>query len=144
MDEKDTEQYSDFSNVEKQRNYLTAEEFPEGPFGSPIRKNEPVQNKSTPWEEGQRHYSAFNYEFKSGFPPQKQSSDSYVQFRAKGAVLFQSLDTNPTLGSQRLRLYMLCFGQFQNLVRQPHPYGQILLNFLHHLQSQHSRQFLID
>ena len=65
MDEKDTEQYSDFSNVEKQRNYLTAEEFPEGPFGSPIRKNEPVQNKSTPWEEGQRHYSAFNYEFKS-------------------------------------------------------------------------------
>ena len=65
MDEKDTEQYSDFSNVEKQRNFLTAEEFPEGPFGSPIRKNEPVQNKSTPWEEGQRHYSAFNYEFKS-------------------------------------------------------------------------------
>ncbi|MCQ6278970.1 cytosolic protein [Bacillus sp. EB600] len=65
MVEKDTEQYSDFSNVEKQRNYLTAEEFPEGPFGSPIRKNEPVQNKSTPWEEGQRHYSAFNYEFKS-------------------------------------------------------------------------------
>ena len=65
MVEKDTEQYSDFSNVEKQRDYLTAEEFPEGPFGSPIRKNEPVQNKSTPWEEGQRHYSAFNYEFKS-------------------------------------------------------------------------------
>jgi hypothetical protein len=63
--DKDEEQYFDFSNVEKQRNYLTAEEFPEGPFGSPFGKDEPVQNKSTSWEEGQRYYSAFNYEFKS-------------------------------------------------------------------------------
>lgn len=59
------DKYSDFANVEKQRNYLTAEEFPEGPFGSPIRKHAPVENKSTPWKPDQRHYSAFNYEYKS-------------------------------------------------------------------------------
>ncbi len=59
------EVYTDFSNVEKQRDYLTAEEFPEGPYGSSIGQNEPVKNKETPWHEGQRHYSAYNYEYKS-------------------------------------------------------------------------------
>ncbi|WP_031407320.1 hypothetical protein [Geobacillus vulcani] len=59
------ETYADFSAVEKQRHFLTAEEFPEGPYGSPRRDDAPVENKSTPWQEGQRHYSAFNYEFKS-------------------------------------------------------------------------------
>lgn len=58
-------QHFDFSNVEKQRNYLAAEEFPDGPFGSPIRQDEPVQLKSTSWKDGQRRYSAFNYENKS-------------------------------------------------------------------------------
>lgn len=62
---KDEEKYSDFSNVEKQRNYITAEDFPDGPYGSPFKKNEPVESKSTPWEEGQRSYSNFNYEYKS-------------------------------------------------------------------------------
>ncbi|NSL51739.1 cytosolic protein [Calidifontibacillus erzurumensis] len=47
------------------KNFLTFEEFPEGPYGSPIRKEDPVELKSTPWEEGQRTYSNFNYEFKS-------------------------------------------------------------------------------
>lgn len=61
----DSERYGDFSNVEAGRNFLTAEELPEGPYGSPVGKNEPVQNKSTPWKEGQRFYSAFNYEFKT-------------------------------------------------------------------------------
>jgi hypothetical protein len=65
MVENDTEKYTDLSTVEKQRNYLTAEEYPEGPYGSPIAQNEPVQNKNTPWQEGQRWYSNFNYEFKS-------------------------------------------------------------------------------
>jgi hypothetical protein len=59
------EKYSDFSTAEKQKNFLTAEEFPEGPYGSPRRADVPVENKSTPWKKGQRHYSAFNYEFKS-------------------------------------------------------------------------------
>ncbi|AZU63827.1 cytosolic protein [Neobacillus mesonae] len=65
MADKNERQYFDLSNVEKQRNYLTAEEFPDGPVGSPFRKDEPVQLKSTPWKEGQRRYSAFNYENKS-------------------------------------------------------------------------------
>jgi hypothetical protein len=65
MAEKKTPHYFDLSNVEKQKNYLTFEEFPEGPFGSPIRENEPVENKSTPWREGQRTYSNFNYENKT-------------------------------------------------------------------------------
>ncbi|MED5053221.1 cytosolic protein [Anoxybacillus sp. UARK-01] len=57
--------YTDFSSVEKRRDFLTSEEFPDGPYGSPIRKEEPVQNKSTPWHEGQRYYSSFNYEYKA-------------------------------------------------------------------------------
>ncbi|MBU8906570.1 hypothetical protein [Desertibacillus haloalkaliphilus] len=43
-------------------NFLTAEEFADGPYGSPI--NRPL-GKSTSWDEGQRPYSAFNYEDKS-------------------------------------------------------------------------------
>lgn len=65
MPEKKSRSYFDLSNVEKRKNFLTAEEFPDGPFGSPIRKEEPVQNKSTPWQEGQRYYSNFNYENKT-------------------------------------------------------------------------------
>ncbi|OZI13011.1 cytosolic protein [Bacillaceae bacterium SAS-127] len=59
------EQYTDFSNVEASRNYLIPEQMPEGPYGAPRNKFEPVQNKSTPWRKGQRYYSAFNYENKS-------------------------------------------------------------------------------
>ena len=74
MSKEDRELYSDFSNVEKQRNYITAEDLPDGPYGSPIGKDEPVKVKSTPWREGQRSYSNFNYEFKSlhqGMPRQE-------------------------------------------------------------------------
>jgi hypothetical protein len=59
------EKYTELSTVQKQQDFLTAEEYPDGPYGSPIGKNEPVQNKSTPWKEGQRYYSNFNYEDKS-------------------------------------------------------------------------------
>jgi hypothetical protein len=65
MPEKNSRSYFDLSNVEKRKNFLTAEEFPDGPVGSPIRKDQPVQNKSTPWQEGQRYYSNFNYEDKT-------------------------------------------------------------------------------
>ncbi|MFE8702339.1 cytosolic protein [Cytobacillus sp. FJAT-54145] len=65
MDDKDRSEYTDFSNVETQRNFLTPEQLPEGPYGSPRGENEPVENKSTPWREGQRYYSAFNYENKT-------------------------------------------------------------------------------
>ncbi|WP_433744172.1 cytosolic protein [Falsibacillus pallidus] len=63
--DKEEEKYSDFSNVETQRNFLVPEITPEGPYGAPRGKYTPVENKSTPWKEGQRYYSAFNYEFKS-------------------------------------------------------------------------------
>jgi hypothetical protein len=63
MDEK--EEFFDFANVEKQRDYLVPEEFPEGPFGAQRGKEDPVENKSTSWEKGQRYYSAFTYENKS-------------------------------------------------------------------------------
>lgn len=65
MPDKNSQKYSDLTNVEKQRDYLTAEEMPEGPYGSPIGKDNPVQNKSTPWQEGQRYYTPFNWENKS-------------------------------------------------------------------------------
>lgn len=58
------EHHFDFAN-EKQRDYLVPEEFPEGPYRAQKGKDKPVENKSTPWEEGQRYYSAFNYENKS-------------------------------------------------------------------------------
>lgn len=59
------EHYSDFTNVEKSRRYLTPEQLPEGPYGAPRNSKKPAQNKSEPWREGQRYYSAFNYEDKS-------------------------------------------------------------------------------
>ncbi|RSL34131.1 hypothetical protein D7Z54_06065 [Salibacterium salarium] len=53
--------YEDFANVEVSREYVLPETFPEGPYGSPIERE---AGKSTPWKEGQRSYSAFNYENK--------------------------------------------------------------------------------
>ncbi|EQB37300.1 hypothetical protein GCM10007111_25770 [Virgibacillus kapii] len=53
--------YDNFSNVENAHDKLIPEEFPEGSFGSPINKDEAVEGKSTPWEEGQRRDSAFVY-----------------------------------------------------------------------------------
>ncbi|QPC47384.1 cytosolic protein [Mangrovibacillus cuniculi] len=57
--------YTDFSNVETGRNFILPETLPEGPYGSPRGKHTPVVNKTTEWEEGQRYYSAFNYENKT-------------------------------------------------------------------------------
>ncbi|WP_243387741.1 cytosolic protein [Bacillus kexueae] len=65
MGEEKREQYTDFSNVETMHNYVGPEDLPEGPYGSPRNRNKPVENKTTPWEEGQRYYSAFNHENKS-------------------------------------------------------------------------------
>ena len=64
MSKKD-EKYTDFSNVETQRSFLTAEEFPDGPYGTPQGKDKPVENKSTPWKEGQQYYSNLSYEFRN-------------------------------------------------------------------------------
>ncbi|MFD2750245.1 hypothetical protein ACFSUM_07470 [Virgibacillus siamensis] len=54
-------EYRDFSNVKNVRENLIPEEFPEGPVGSSINKDEPPYSKSTPWTEGQRRQSAFIY-----------------------------------------------------------------------------------
>lgn len=61
MSRKD-EQYTDFSNVETQKTFLTAEEYPEGSFGSPTGESDRVKNKETSWKHGQQFYSAFTYE----------------------------------------------------------------------------------
>ncbi|WP_226580207.1 cytosolic protein [Halobacillus litoralis] len=64
--DKNKRKYTDFANVEAQRNYLVPEQLPEGPYGAPRNKYEPVSNeKSAPWTDKQRYYSAFNYENKS-------------------------------------------------------------------------------
>lgn len=59
------EKYTDFTNVETQRMFLTHEEFVEGPYGSSFRVDEPVENKSTPWKHGQQYQSNFTYEFRN-------------------------------------------------------------------------------
>ncbi|MBO8156762.1 MAG: cytosolic protein [Bacillaceae bacterium] len=55
--------YDDYADAEVQRKYLVPEEFPEGPYGSQYNKLENVRPKEA--RKGQRHFSAFNYEYKS-------------------------------------------------------------------------------
>lgn len=72
MDQKE-KKYSDFSNVNSQKEMLIPEEFPEGSFGSPIDQNDPVYRKSTEWKEGQQSDSAYVYpdrEQHAGLPRQ--------------------------------------------------------------------------
>lgn len=54
------DQYKDFESVEKQKNLLTSEEFPDGPYGSPINRDAIVKNKDM--HEGQKFYRSFGYE----------------------------------------------------------------------------------
>jgi hypothetical protein len=54
--------YTNFANVEVMQNYEIPEEFPEGPFGSPI--NRELGTSSEP-NKDKRDYSAFNYEDKT-------------------------------------------------------------------------------
>ncbi|WP_028393700.1 hypothetical protein [Bacillus cihuensis] len=61
----DNNRFHEISNVEKQKNDLLPEELPEGPYGAPRGEMTSVENKSSPWKEGQRYTSAFNYEYKS-------------------------------------------------------------------------------
>lgn len=54
---------SELATVESQRNELTAEEFPEGPYGSCIvTKN---IDKSTPWRKDQHVSNPYGYENKN-------------------------------------------------------------------------------
>jgi hypothetical protein len=77
MNDQEKETYTDFANVEVQNYFLTAEEFPEGPYGSPIKADKIVKNKETPWKEGQQYYSNFTYENRTlheGLPRQMRGS----------------------------------------------------------------------
>lgn len=52
--------YTDVSTVESLRNDLTAEEFPEGPYGSDLQVES--LSKSKPWRIDQRSPNSFGYE----------------------------------------------------------------------------------
>ncbi|ALS29332.1 hypothetical protein ABEV74_01525 [Paenibacillus cisolokensis] len=52
--------YTDLSTVESQRNDLTAEEFPEGAYESPLPTE--TLGKSKPWRIDQRSANPFGYE----------------------------------------------------------------------------------
>ncbi|WP_288927089.1 hypothetical protein [uncultured Trichococcus sp.] len=56
--------YTDLATVESQpqRNDLTAEEFPEGPYGSPLMTE--TLGKSEPWRIDQRPPNRFSYEYR--------------------------------------------------------------------------------
>jgi hypothetical protein len=56
----DRRTYTDLATVESQRNDLTAEEFPEGPYGMDLVSES--LGKSSPWREDQRPPNSFNYE----------------------------------------------------------------------------------
>ncbi|BBH24968.1 hypothetical protein Back11_63130 [Paenibacillus baekrokdamisoli] len=56
----DRQLYTDLATVESQRNDLTAEEFPEGPYGSD--KITESLGKSSPWRIDQRPSDRFAYE----------------------------------------------------------------------------------
>lgn len=58
--EEERSEYTDFAAVESMRNDLTAEEFPDGPYGS--ARNAETLGKSTPWREDQRPPNTFTYE----------------------------------------------------------------------------------
>ncbi len=56
----DKREYTDLSTVESMRNDLTAEEFPEGPYGSNLLTE--TLGKSSPWRDDQRPQNRFSYE----------------------------------------------------------------------------------
>lgn len=58
--DEDRHHYTDFKTVESQRNDLTAEEFPEGPYGMDLLAES--LGKSSPWRKDQRAHHQFTYE----------------------------------------------------------------------------------
>jgi hypothetical protein len=60
IDENKPWPYTDLATVESQRNDLTAEEFPDGPYGAPLLTES--LGKSSPWRADQRPPNRFDYE----------------------------------------------------------------------------------
>lgn len=78
--DEDKSKYTDLATVESQRNDLTAEEFPEGSFGTDLHTES--LSKSTPWRDTQRPPNTFNYENRGlheglprVFPPDQNTHD---------------------------------------------------------------------
>lgn len=74
--------YTDFAAVESQRNDLTAEEFPEGPYGMSLETE--TLGKSTPWRTDQRPPNRFAYENRElhegmprVYPPDHDTDDAH-------------------------------------------------------------------
>jgi hypothetical protein len=72
--------YTDFKAVESMRNDLTAEEFPEGPYGSSLETES--LGKSSPWRQDQRPPNRFSYEYRDlhegldrDYPPEHETHD---------------------------------------------------------------------
>ncbi len=72
------DEYTDLSTVESQRNDLTAEEFPEGPFGSSLMTES--LGKSSPWRADQRPPISFDYENRELHQELKRDYPSEDQF----------------------------------------------------------------
>lgn len=60
-DKKYENRFAEITNVETMKEQLIPEEFPDGPFGSPIRKNAKVEGKSSQWIKGQQRTSGYVY-----------------------------------------------------------------------------------
>lgn len=58
--EEERRRYTDLKTVESQRNDLTAEEFPEGPYGATF--HEGTLGKSSPWRQDQRSPNSYTFE----------------------------------------------------------------------------------
>ncbi|MGV2884239.1 MULTISPECIES: hypothetical protein [Paenibacillus] len=58
--QEERQEYTDVSTVESQRNDITLEEFPEGPYGSSLMSES--LGKSSPWRVDQRTAHRFDYE----------------------------------------------------------------------------------
>lgn len=76
--------FADLQTVESQRNDLTAEEFPEGPYGS-VRPTE-SRGKSAPWRVDQRPANRFDYENRAlhagierGYPGDEGTSEAVTE-----------------------------------------------------------------
>ncbi|MEF3304741.1 hypothetical protein [Paenibacillus sp. GYB003] len=73
--------YTDLATVESQRNDLTAEEFPEGPYGAALERE--TLGKSSPWREDQRSPNTYSYENRDlhegldrgGYPAEHETHD---------------------------------------------------------------------
>lgn len=88
MQEAPDKKYTDVGTVLSQSNDLTAEEFPEGPYGSSIEVEK--LGKSTPWRVDQRSPNTYTYENRElhagmsrGYPGAHETHDSAGDDRAE-------------------------------------------------------------